>query len=313
MRLFFATDVHGSNRCFTKFVNAAAFYKVDALVLGGDITGKALVPLVRNGGGYRVRFLGEELEIREDAELEAVEARIANTGYYPYRLDADEEAELRGDPERTGSIFRRLIVERVERWMELAAERLGPIGVPCYVNAGNDDPFEIDEVVDAARHVQFLEGRVAALPDGTELVSCGFANRTPWDCPRDVDEPELAERIDAAVSRAADPGKAIFNFHCPPFDSVIDSGPALDEEMRLRTSAGGVEMRPVGSRACREAIETYQPLVGLHGHLHESRGSVTLGRTVCVNPGSEYSEGILRGAIVELRRGKVRNHQLTAG
>jgi hypothetical protein len=181
------------------------------------------------------------------------------------------------------------------------------------VNAGNDDPAPIDAVLLASEWVQFLEGRVVTLPDGTEVASCGYANRTPWDCPRDVEEDELTRRLEAVISLLGEPGKAVFNFHCPPYDTGIDSGPKLDEEFRMTSGAGGAEMHPVGSTACRAAIERYQPLLGLHGHLHESRGVHKLGRTICLNPGSEYNEGILRGALVELRRGKLRSHQFTAG
>ena len=81
----------------------------------------------------------------------------------------------------------------------------------------------------------------------------------------------------------------------------------------MQTGAGGIEMQPVGSTACRETIERYQPLLGLHGHLHESRGTFQLGRTLCINPGSEYSEGVLRGALIELEGGQVKNYQLTTG
>src|SRR6266568_2674048 len=61
--IFFATDIHGSERCFIKFINAAKFYQADVLILGGDITGKAMVPIVRQANGasirYRATFLGQ--------------------------------------------------------------------------------------------------------------------------------------------------------------------------------------------------------------------------------------------------------------
>lgn len=312
MKLFYATDVHGSDRCFTKFVNAAAFYGADAVLLGGDLTGKAIVPLVRANGGYRGVFLGEDVSAEGDALVE-LEKKIANAGYYGYRCDLNEEEALRADPAARKALFLRLMRERLERWVALAEERLRPQGVPCFVNAGNDDPPEIDEVLEASDWVQFLEGRIVRLPDGTEVASCGYANRTPWDCPRDIEEEELSRRLDAVIGGLEEPGKAVFNFHCPPYDTGIDSGPKLDENLRMSSGAGGAEMLPVGSKACRAAIEHHQPLLGLHGHLHESRGIHKLGRTICLNPGSEYNEGVLRGALIELRKGKLRSHQFTAG
>lgn len=312
MKLFYATDVHGSDRCFTKFVNAAAFYGADALLLGGDLTGKAIVPLRRDDGVHRGVFLGADVAAAGEA-LPELEKKIANAGYYSYRCDADEEEALRADPAARDALFLRLMRDRLERWVALAEERLEPLGVPCYVNAGNDDPREIDEVLEASRWVRFLEGRVVELPDGTEVASCGYANRTPWDCPRDVEEEELGRRLEAVIAALREPEMSIFNFHCPPYDTGIDSGPKLDEELRMRSGAGGAEMRPVGSTACRAAIERHQPLLGLHGHLHESRGVTRLGRTVCLNPGSEYNEGILRGALVDIRKSKLKSHQFTAG
>ena len=200
--------------------------------------------------------------------------------------------------------------------MALADERLGGDGgLPCFVNAGNDDPPEIDAVIEAAARVEFLEGRVVELPAGMELASCGYANMTPWQCPRDVQEDELGGRLEAVAAQVREPEWAIFNFHCPPFDTQIDQGPALGEDMRMRSTAGGVEMRAVGSTACRAVLERHQPLLGFHGHLHESRGTFKLGRTLCINPGSEYSEGILRGAIVDVneKKRKVKSNQFVSG
>ena len=312
MKLFYATDVHGSDRCFTKFVNAASFYGADAVLLGGDLTGKALVPLVSENGVHRGVFLGEDVTAEGEGLVE-LEKKIANAGYYSHRCDPDEEEALRADAAVREALFVRLMKERLRRWAALAEERLRPQGVPCYMNAGNDDPAAMDEVLEASGWVQFLEGRVVRLPDGTEVASCGYANLTPWHCPRDVEEDELGRRLETVIGLLDDPEKAVFNFHCPPYDTGIDSGPKLDENLRMTSGAGGAEMHPVGSTACRAAIERYQPLLGLHGHLHESRGMHKLGRTVCLNPGSEYNEGILRGALVELRKGKLRSHQFTAG
>ncbi len=313
MRIFYASDIHGSDRCWRKFLNSAGFYSADALVLGADLTGKAIVPLVEGADGVvRAQFLGSEHVLSSADEIDALERRIADTGYYSHRCGEDEQAALRDDPGALHALFVRKIVERLEQWMALADERLE---VPCYVNAGNDDPGEVDAVIDASARVEFLEGRVVRMPNGMEMASCGYANLTPWNCPRDVPEEALGERLEQVVSQVEDPEFSLFNFHCPPYDSQIDQGPRLDESMRLRQTAGGIEMHAVGSTSCRAVIERYQPLMGLHGHLHESRGTVKIGRTVCVNPGSEYTEGVLRGALIDVhdRKRKVKNCVLTTG
>ena len=313
MRLFYATDVHGSERCFRKFLNAAEFYGADAVLLGGDITGKAIVPLVASNGRYEGQFLGDQVSVAEGEELEELEKRIANTGYYAWRCAREEHDAVEQNPSAQHDLFIRLIVDRVRAWVELAVERLGPKGIPCFINAGNDDPREIDAALDEAKWVKFLEGRVVELPDGTQVASCGYANMTPWACPRDISEEELGKRLEAVISQLDDPATAIFNFHCPPYDTGIDAGPKLREDFSVTAGAGGIEMHPVGSTACRAAIMRYQPPLGLHGHLHESRGATKLGRTICINPGSEYTEGILRGALIEFHKGKVKSHQFTTG
>ena len=317
MKIFYASDVHGSTRCFKKFINAGRFYSADALVLGGDITGKAIVPFVEAAPSeVHVSFLGKQHVLTSEEEIRALEERVADTGYYPHRCDTGEAEALGADSDRLSGLFADKIAGRVREWMTIADERLnGDAAVPCYVNAGNDDPPEIDEVIEAAERVEFLEGRVVELPGGVELASCGYANMTPWQCPRDVPEDELATRLEAVASEVREPELAIFNFHCPPYDTQIDQGPVLGEDMRMRSTAGGVEMHAVGSTACREVIERYQPLLGFHGHLHESRGTFKLGRTVCINPGSEYSEGVLRGAIVDIntKKRKLKSTQLISG
>jgi Icc-related predicted phosphoesterase len=317
MRIFYASDVHGSNRCFKKFLNAGKFYGSEAIVLGGDITGKAIVPFVeRAPGEVHVTFLSKDHVLTSEDKIRALEERVGDTGYYPHRCSPDDAAALSGDGARLQALFVEKIVGRIEEWMALADERLtGDRAVPCFVNAGNDDPREIDAVLDSAARVEFLEGRVVELPDGIELASCGYANMTPWHCPRDVEEDELANRLESVAAQVRDPEWSIFNFHCPPYDSQIDQGPVLGEDMRMRSTAGGVEMQPVGSTACRAVLERYQPLLGFHGHLHESRGTFRLGRTVCINPGSEYSEGVLRGALVDVNatKRKVKNTHLISG
>ena len=200
MKLFYATDVHGSDRCFTKFVNAASFYGADAILLGGDLTGKAIVPLVRDNGVHRGVFLGEDVAAEGDALVE-LEKKIANAGYYSHRCDPDEEEALaRGRRPRArpsscascasgssaGSPSRRSAFDRRT--------------IPCYMNAGNDDPAGIDAVLESSDWVQFLEGRVVdASPTAPRWRAAATRTGRPWNCPRDVEEDELGRRLEAAI------------------------------------------------------------------------------------------------------------------
>jgi uncharacterized protein len=316
MRIFFTTDVHASDRCFRKFLNAAKFYGAQVLILGADVTGKTVVPVIAGPGGVTsATFGGERHELSGAEEISAFEKLVSDTGAYTYRCDQDEATALNQDPEGVRRLFSTLIRERLRQWVQLADERLEGSNVVCLINAGNDDPLEVDDVLRSSEHAVFTEGTVLELPNGMQVASCGYGNITPWNCPRDIPEDELAVKLEAVAAQIRDPAWSIFNFHVPPYDSIIDLGPKLGYDMQMKMTVGGLEMVPVGSKSCRTVIEKYQPLLGLHGHLHESRGTARIGKTPCLNPGSEYQDGILRGAVIDIddRRKKVKTSMLVAG
>jgi len=311
--IFFATDIHGSERCFMKFVNAAKFYQATVLILGGDITGKALVPIVRRNGSYHASFLGQDATLTTENELEDFEKRVRHAGAYPHRTTPDEMAALEVDRSLVDALFTRLMVESVQRWCEIAAERLKGTGVRCYIDAGNDDEPEIVAVLKQASYVEMPEGRVMQIDDEHEMVSAGFANITPWRAPRDIPDEDLAALIESMASKLQAPERAVFNVHVPPYATGLDIAPLLDENLKPIIVGGDIATGPVGSKAVRAAIERYQPLVSLHGHIHESRAVGKLGRTTCINPGSAYGDGILRAALVNLRGNKLQSYQLVTG
>jgi len=312
MRIFFATDIHGSDVCWRKFLNAGAFHKADVLVMGGDMTGKAMVPIVANGGTWELTLQGQRQAVDGEDELVAMEKRISDRGYYPVRLSRDEVDAWSADPALVDARFKHEMLQSVERWMAIADDRLRGKGIRCVVSPANDDMFEIDPLIEAAELVDLGESNAIAL-DGFTLVSTGWANPTPWKTFRELPEDELRSRIDGLVAEVPDPHKAIFNFHAPPYGSNLDSAPKLDEEMNY--VAGGQALVPVGSRAVRDAIVAYGPVLSLHGHIHEGRGAVKIGRTLAVNPGSTYEDGVLQAAIVDLdaKKGEVKRYLLING
>ncbi|HLA17450.1 MAG TPA: hypothetical protein VJZ72_11170 [Candidatus Limnocylindrales bacterium] len=312
MRLFFATDIHGSDVCWRKFLNAGTFHHADVLVMGGDMTGKAMVPLVGANGHWEVT-VQEQLHVLEgEAELTAMEKRISDRGYYPVRVSPDELAAMANDAELVDRRFRAEMLSSVERWMEIAEQKLAGTGIRCIVSPANDDIFEVDPIIEAASAVELGEGNVLDLA-GFSLLSLGWANPTPWDTWRELPEDQLRSRIDELVARVPEPRRAIFNFHAPPYNSNLDSAPKLDADMRY--VAGGQALVPVGSHAVRDSIREYGPALSLHGHIHEGRGAVRLGRTLAVNPGSVYEDGVLAAAIVDLdeKKGEVRSYLLING
>ena len=314
MRLFFATDIHGSETCWRKFLNSGPHYDADVVILGGDMTGKALVPIIEDGGE---RWHATLLENREQLEgedaVEAFEQAVIRRGYYPFRTTPDEVRELAADEPRWHALFEQHMLKTVERWMALADEKLHDKGIACFVCPGNDDQLEVDDVIRQAKYVQLAEGEVVDVDGGFQLASTGWANRTPWDTYREEDEPVLAERIARVTDQlTAAPEKTILSLHCPPYGTGLDDAPELTAEMDLRNA--GHSTVPAGSTAVREAIESLQPALSLHGHIHEARGSTRLGRTLCINPGSSYEQGQLLGAVVDVDgKKKVKRFVLTSG
>lgn len=311
LRLFFATDVHGSDRCFRKFLAAASVYDAQALVLGGDVIGKAIVPIeARGGNAYEYTFQGATRRCGEE-ELAAVRDAINFNGFYPLVVEPEERSRL-VDPEARGEVFERVIADQLMGWLHLAQERL-PEEVRCIVTPGNDDPLSIDAILrGGAPRIECPEREVVQLGP-VQLASLGNTNRTPWDTEREFDEGELTRQIDAMLAPHRG-GPLVVNFHCPPFKSGLDVAAELDDDFRPVLRNGQVSMIPVGSTAVREAIERYGPEVALHGHIHESPGMTRIGRTVCFNPGSDYSSGVLKGLIVDFAGdGSYLNHLFTSG
>ena len=311
-KLFFATDIHGSDICWTKFLNAGKFYEADVLILGGDMTGKAVVPVVHQGGEtHRTILLEQEFVTTTEDELKDIVKRIRSRGYYPYLTNPDEISELDKDPGRVNGIFKQQVLKVVQQWMDLADKKLDGTDLKVYCSPGNDDMEEVDEIIRCSKRVVLVEGQVTALDSHHEMIASGWSNRTPWNTEREADEDQLKVRYEAMISQLKDPRNAVFNIHVPPYKSGLDEAPELDKD--LRPVLAGNSMIPVGSTALRAAIEKVQPLLSLHGHIHEGRGAMRIGKTLCINPGSMYEQGTLLGAIVKLGKTKVENYVLTTG
>jgi Icc-related predicted phosphoesterase len=313
LRLFYAGDVHGSRVCWKKFVNAAAHYPAEALVMGGDLTGKALVPIVRQGdGSYLAEVIGESREARGEEELEQMRVAISTNGMYPLVVDEDEARKLGSDAAYRDLRFEQALLDELRLWVELADERLAGTEARAYVIPGNDDPWSIAEVLAAGTAVDACDEQVRMVGPH-EMISFGYSNRTPWQTPRELEEDEIYARLRALVDQLENPADAIFNIHVPPRDSSLDTAFEVDEELRYVTRGGRPHEIATGSSAVRQIIEEAQPLLSLHGHIHESKGVTTIGRTVAINPGSDYGSGHLDGCLVHLARDRVINQYLVSG
>jgi uncharacterized protein len=282
--------------------------------MGGDITGKMIVPVVEESPDQYAAHIFGRKRVVDSTGLPELNKFIADAGFYPHPMTPDEVAELRDDPAGVDQLFQKLMTATMNRWIDRAEDRLGGTGIEVIFAPGNDDPMFVDDLLSGSDVVVNPDSRVVELPGGFPMISVGYSNRTPWDSPRELDEDDLRKVIDEEVAKLEDPRRAIFNLHVPPKNTPIDQAMELDAEFRPVVKGGSPVIAGVGSSAVRDAITTYQPMMSLHGHIHESRGEARIGKTVALNPGSEYSEGVLRGVIITLSGKKgLRGYQLVSG
>jgi uncharacterized protein len=278
-------------------------YKSDVALLAGDLTGKAIVPIVQRDGNYETELFGVHRSARGEDELARLERDIADVGYYSFLTTTEEAERLASEETDRDALLQRLMSERVEAWLALATERLSDGSAPLYLIPGNDDDFVIDAILNRPEYTPVnADGKVLDIPGDLQLLASGWSNHTPWQTPREETEDELYARLDHLAQQVRDPRKAVFMIHVPPHDSGLDTAPLLDENLRPTVSAGDVLRGPVGSTAVRRLIENYQPLLAVHGHIHESGGERRIGNTLCINPGSEANHGILRGYLIDVGR-----------
>jgi uncharacterized protein len=302
-RLYIASDFHAAEKAFRKFLNAIkmSIYKADVALIAGDLTGKAIVPILQNNGRYDTELFGVHRTARNEEELAVLTRDIADVGYYSFITTADEAERLSTDEQERDELLHRLMNERVDEWVKLATERLADSAAPLYLIPGNDDEFVIDPILDQPGITPVnADGKVLDIPGDLQLLASGWSNHTPWQTPREESEEELYTRLDVLAQQVRDPRRAVFMIHVPPYDSGLDTAPILDENLRPTISAGDVLRGPVGSTAVRRIIETYQPVLTIHGHIHESGGERKIGDTLAINPGSEANAGILKGYVVDI-------------
>lgn len=312
LRLYYASDIHGTEVLWRKFLHAPSVYEAQVIVMGGDLTGKAVIPLVDNGASIDCELFGQRERATTSEERAELEHRIRSNGMYPHVMSAEEVERVAALSEEEGEEwFAEVMLETFDRWMALAEDRLTDSEVRCFVMPGNDDPPGVDRTIEQAVRVEACDERVVEFGRYT-MASLGYSNITPFDSPREIDEDELYRRVEAMVGEVDDLSRCIFNLHVPPYGSQLDTAPELDEDLTVVSTAGQPKMIPVGSTAVRELVERFQPLLALHGHVHESRGATRIGRTLCINPGSDYHTGRISGALVHLDDDRV-DYQFVTG
>lgn len=311
MKIFYCADIHAAETTFRKFTNAGKFYGADLVIYGGDFTGKMVVPIIKDPKGhYRCTYYGSTVALKNENELPDLEKTLRECGFYPVLFTEEEYEKLtESDVDR---IIKEQQIKIMDAWIRLADERFGRSSIPCVFIPGNDDDFFIDPILGKTEFMINGDGKVAEV-NGYEILSLSCGHPTVFKYPRDISEEELGKKIDDLAAQVKNMSNCIFNIHVPPYDTNCDQDVQYDESLNPILDGGELATGPVGSKAVRQAIEKYQPLLSLHGHLHGSRGVSKVGRTLAVNPGSDYDSGMLRGAIIEIGANANVTYSLTSG
>src|SRR3982074_2177507 len=104
--------------------------------------------------------------------------------------------EVDQDPGKRAECFQQVMLDGVDRWMGMAAEKLRGSGIRVFVCPGNDDEMEVDDVIRQPDLVELGEGRMVEIGDFT-MISTGWSNHTPWNTHREETEAQLGERIES--------------------------------------------------------------------------------------------------------------------
>lgn len=311
MRILFLSDIHGSNEVFNKALLAAVKYDIDVLIVSGDLSGKDIRPIIENKNEYFVEYNGEREKLSKSS-ISKIEKKLSDSGHYFFHITKDEFSNLKNEPSQIFNILNNKILERIEQWINQIIKQIDLRTTIVVISPGNDDFFAIDTLLKNYENKGIFSGlNIPIKVDNFEIVSLDYSNPTPWKTDRELPEKKLKKLINEKVCRLDSFERAIFNFHCPPYNTKLDIAPKIDKNFRYVINPGSMNTVHTGSKAVREAIEKYQPILSLHGHIHESQGFDYLGKTLSLNPGSEYEKGILNAYFIDvLPKGVIKNYYL---
>jgi hypothetical protein len=281
---------------------------VDVAIISGDLTAKAIVPVVeQKDGNYKFTFFKKTYTIK-GKDLEKEIERIKSFGLYPYLCSEGRAKQLAQDKAELLKLFDEMAVESIKEWLKIAevlGNKIKSGELKLIVMPGNDDTTKIDEVIENSKIAIYPLHKVLKIDEHHEMISFNFVNPSPWVTPREAPEEELEKMLEEIFALPQDKEHLIFASHCPPYDSGLDSAPKLDEKMTPTYTFGQPIMIPVGSKAVMKMVKKYQPKLGLFGHIHEASGFTKIGRTLCLNPGSEYDRNVFRCYLIDISKDKI--------
>jgi Icc-related predicted phosphoesterase len=182
-RIYFAADVHGSEEIWRKWITAMDYYKPNILILAGDLTGKAVCPIVASSNGvHECNVFGRKWVLKTDKELQDMIRKLEFVGHYPFVCTLDQFNEISANWAKVGKkLIQEQMAIRMKRWLDLLAEKINSKLDKCIVMPGNDDEFVIDPVIKSYedRGITYPLGNVIDLGYNYEMISLDYVNSTP--------------------------------------------------------------------------------------------------------------------------------------
>src|SRR5947209_236923 len=194
-------------------------------------------------------------------------------------MTEDDYARFRANPDKVESLFTDRMIDQIRRWTEMAEKHLATLDMPLYWIGANDDKVEALLQAESTPHVLYIDEKVARFDEDHEILGYGWTNPSPWHTPRELSEDGLNRRLDPLLSRVEDPARCIYLMHAPPYRTGLDIAPKLDattDPPRPVVQGGQQVLIPVGSTTFRSAILETQPVLGLHGHIHETKNATMM-------------------------------------
>ena len=300
MRILFISDIHSSLSIWEKALDYCANHNVELLILSGDHDGKLFIPIVSTSEGCYAKLHEQSYSFNDINEVKQFRYDKSLYGIYSKEMEITEVEKLRNDSAYLENVFHDVILEHMTMLMNLLTSKILPPNLKIIVSLGNDDPYYLDDLINKYQTDQILIGiNNCFYIDEYCVVNFEYTQPTPWETPRELSENIIEKKIDTLLMLNRSE-YYLFNFHCPPYNTLIDCAPKIDKNFKPVIRGGELVNSHVGSKAIRRIIEKYQPICSLHGHVHESPGKFNINKTICFNPGSEYERGILRGYIIEI-------------
>lgn len=262
-------------------------------------------------------MFGEVKVINSDEQVKTISKTLRDNGYYPYVTDEEEYNNIANDKD----YFKKVLLKVMEEYFRVDISKIEnnyrKLGVKLVYLAGNDDPKEFVNKI----YEEYDNDVLIPIDEKTMNINdymflgFGYSNETPWHTARELPEREIEERLIKLFSglNRNELDRTIAIIHVPPYGTTIDQAPKLTNDLKPVVEGGVVAMEHVGSTAVRRILENFGPLIGLHGHVHESYGIDFLNAKCCnkkipvVNAGSEYQGGMLRFAYLMLEDLKLKD------